>query len=172
MKNQKGFAEVAILYYVIAAIVLFFVPNPVSKSIGVGIQPNKSVQIQTQTVEPIKDAQGNPVAYKTITNISDQSIQQHVTFWQWLTSLPFMAVLLMGLGIACPAVATVYHTIWGKAVAEYNDLTGETKRIVVSVKAGLATITDPIAKQNFMNALSTQQDQSTKDLVKELLKGQ
>jgi len=166
MKNQKGIVVATVLYIIIAAMALLFIPNPISSSVGVGIRPNKTVQ--TEKVELITDKAGNPVAYKTTT--SDQDIQQHVTFWEWLKSLPILVLILMGLGLAFPVVGVWFNSIWSKAVAEYNELTGETKKIVVSIKAGLATIQDPVVKQNFLDALSKQQDSSTKDLVKELLK--
>ena len=172
MRNkQKGFAEAVVLYFVIGVLALLFVPNPVSKSLGMGIMPNKTVESTVQKVDFIKDKDGNVIATKTTTDTSDKSIQQHVTFWQWLTSLPFLAVLLMGLGVVFPPLAIFLHTLWSKAVAGYKDLTGETKRIVVSIKAGLDTIQDPIVKKTFLDTLSKAQDSSTKDLVKELLKG-
>ena len=172
MKNDKGIIEAAVLlYFVIAGIVLFFVPNPVSSAVGIGIKPNKTVQVQTQTVEPIKDAQGNPVAYKTTTNISDQEIQQHVGFFEWLRSLPILVLFLMGAGVIFPPVALFLHNLRLQAVSAYDDLTGETKRIVISIKAGLLTIQDPIVRQTFLDEMSKQQDVSTKNLVKELLKG-
>lgn len=161
--NKKGIAEVAILIYVIAALALFFVPNPVSSSLGIGIRPNKTVE----KVELINDKNGVPIAYKT----TEQDIQQHVGFWEWLRSLPIMVVMLMGAGVIFPGLGIWLHSLWSKAVAEYKDLSGETKRIVISIKAGLATITDQSTKDKFLAAVSQQQDQSTKDLVKELLKG-
>ena len=167
--NNKGIAEVVLLYFVIAGLALLFVPNPVSNAVGVGIRPNKTVQSTVEKVDLIKNADGTVIGTKTITSTDDKETQQHVTFFQWLASLPLLAIVLMGLGIACPAVAMFFNNLWGKAVAEYKDLTGETKRIVVSVKLGLATL-DTASADKFKAVLSAQQDSSTKDLVKELLK--
>jgi hypothetical protein len=170
--NNKGFVvtTVGILIAVVVGVFLLFVPNKASESIGLGIRPNKTITSTVEKVDLLKNPDGTVIGTKTTTCASDKDIQQHVTFWEWLSSLPFLAVVFMGLGVVFPVVGVFLHKMWSNAVAAYNDLTGETKRIVVSVKAGLATIQDPLVKQKFLDALSTQQDQSTKDLVKELLK--
>ena len=82
--NRKGIAEVAILLYVIAGLALLFIPNPVSNAIGIGIRPNKTVQ--TDKVTLINDKDGNPIAYRQV--MLNDDIQQRVSFWEWLRSLP------------------------------------------------------------------------------------
>jgi hypothetical protein len=164
--NNRGFGVIGVLVAIIIGGALLFVSNPVSNFIGVGVRPNKTVH--TETLEPVKDQAGNVVAYKRIVNETDQ--QQHITVWEWLRSLPIMVLLLMGSGIASPVVSLFLHNVWSRSVATYNDLTGETRRIVVSVKAGLDTIKDQAIRDTFLLAMSGKQDQSTKDLVKELLK--
>ena len=79
MKNYKGIAETVLLLWIIVGLTLFFVPNPVSKVVGVGIQPNKTIE----RVELIKDKEGVPIAYRT--TITEQ--QQKPTFMQGLLNL-------------------------------------------------------------------------------------
>ncbi len=168
MKNNKGFISVVMLLALtLAGVLVLFVPNnPVGNLLGVTQKPNKIVQ--TEKVELIKDAQGVPIAYKTTT--SDKDIQQHVGIFEQLRSLPILYLILMGLGIGFPGIAVWRHKVAVGLANDYADLTGETKRIVLSVKEGLATLPDDTARSKFLTAMSTKQDQSTKDLVKELLK--
>lgn len=150
IRNIKGFTEVAILIYVIIGLALLFVPNPISNSLGVGVRPNKT--IQTEKVEFIKDAQGNPIATKTVT--SDQDIQQHVTFLEWLRSLPIMVVILMLLGIVFPPLALWLHNLW-------STLKADTQKIVLSVDKGLAVLKakDPMMHQVVLDEIAATQSQ-------------
>lgn len=91
MKNNRGITEIILLGYIIAGLAFLFVPNPVSKAMGMGVQPNKTVE----RVELIKDKEGVPIAYKT--TITDQ--QQRATLWQSLLALPRLWLLMMILGI-------------------------------------------------------------------------
>lgn len=154
MNNQRGLAEVMLLYVVIGVFSLLFIPNPVSSSLGVGIRPNKT--IQTEKVEFIKDASGTPIATKTTT--CDAEIQQHVGFWEWLTSLPVFAIFLMGLGVVFPPVALILGKLW-------TGLKAETKKIVVSVDHALDNVNDPVVKASIKENMATVQDSSTKKLV-------
>lgn len=165
MKNERGFAEVVVLYAVIAVMALLFVPNPVSNFAGIGIKPNKTVQIHKETIEPLLDANGKQVAFKTVESDSDQEIQQHVTFWDWIKSLPIIILLLMGLGIFCPPLAAWLHGEWTK-------LTSHTKKIVAGVDAGLATLKDPAVKQAFLDEMTKVQGKNspTESLVSKLQK--
>jgi len=166
--NRKGFAEVAILYVAIAVLGLLFIPNPVSKVAGIGIQPNKITQSTVEKVDLIKNADGTVIGTKTTTSVDDKDIQQHVTFWQWLTSLPILVLILMGVGVVCPPVALFLHNVNQGIVDDINSLKSDSKKIVASVEAGLNTITDPAAKQNFLDAMSKVQDSTTKSLVADL----
>jgi len=152
--NKGGFAETTLLIAVIVGLIAFFVPNPISSSVGVGIRPNKTVQ--TEKVELIKDAQGNPIAYKTIA--SDKDIQQRVGFFEWLRSLPVLVLLLMGLGVVFLPIAFILNN--AKAA-----LVRDTKKIVVGVDKALSKVSDPSTKQVIYDEMEKTQDQSTKDLV-------
>ena len=176
MKNQKGFAEVAVLYRVIAVLCLLFIPNPLSKAAGIGVKQNTVVQKvnHTEDIVPVM-VNGEQVGFKKVVqeseNVSDQAPK---SWFDNLMALPRLWLGLMILGIFCPAVGGFMAMLNGKiktaAQVAYDDLTGETKTIVVSVKAALETIKDPMAKQTVLDTLSKYQDSSTKDLVKELLK--
>ena len=173
MFNRKGLAEVAILLYVIGAMVLFFVPNPVSTAVGIGIKPNKTVQTDatTQTLVPMQ-VDGETVYHKdgsvalvsqSVYKKQDLDIQQHVTFWEWLKSLPIFVLFLMALGVIFPPVAGLLAKLW-------MGLKKETKVIVHSVNAGLAAIDDADKKQDVLTAMSKVQNESTKQLVADLKK--
>lgn len=152
--SRRGFTEVALLVYIIAGMALFFVPNPVSSSLGIGIRPNKTVQ--SEKVELIKDEQGVPIAYKT--TVLDQEVQQKVGFFEWLRSLPFLVLLLMGLGIVFPPVSVVLGGI-------YRKLQTETKKIVVSVDDAMQHVKDDELKKKMYLEMGNRQDSSTKNLV-------
>ena len=154
MRNNKGIAEVALLAYVIVGLILFFVPNPVSSSLGVGIRPNKTVQ--SEKVELIKDAQGVPIAYKT--TVLDKEVQQRVGFFEWLRSLPALVIILMGLGVVFPPLSLFLGNI-------YRKLQSDTKKIVVGVDKALAKVSDPVTKQTIFDEMEKVQDTSTKNLV-------
>lgn len=154
MKNKKGFAEVIILYVVIGIMALLYIPNPVSSAVGIGIRPNKLVQ--TEKVEMIKDADGNPIALRTTTK--NDEVQQHVTFFEWLRSLPFFVIFLMGLGIIFPPVALFLGKL-------YRAIKADTKKIVVGVDKAFLKVNDPALKQQMYDEMEKTQDTSTKNLV-------
>ena len=153
MKN-KGFAEVTLLLYVLGAVVLFFVPNPLSSAVGVGIRPNKTVQ--TDKVTLINDKDGNPIAYRQVT--ADNEIQQHVGFWEWLRSLPALVVLLMGLGVVFPPVSIFLGGV-------YRTLKADTKKIVVGVDKAMTKVKDDELKKTMYLEMGNVQNDSTKHLV-------
>lgn len=156
MKNNKGFAEVVLLSYIIAGLILFFVPNPLSNAVGVGIRPNKTVH--TEKVDLIKQ-DGQVIGTRTVTQ--DDDVQQRVGFWEWLMSLPIMVLILMGLGIIFPPVSLVLGKI-------YSSLKKETKRIVVSVDKALDHVHDPVVKETILSKMAETQDTSTKKLVDQI----
>lgn len=133
---------------------MFFVPNPVSSSLGVGIRPNKTVY--REKVELIKNEEGCPIATKT--TISDDDIQQRVGFWEWLRSLPVFVLLLMGAGVIFPPIALILNGLWqkGKTI---------TKDIVVSVDDAMKKVKDEELLKQMKSAMSSRQDKSTKKTV-------
>ena len=72
IRNNRGIAEVALLVYVIAGLVLLFVPNPVSNVIGVGVRPNKTIYTEKETL--IYDKDGVPYAMHRV--VSEKDLQQ------------------------------------------------------------------------------------------------
>ena len=164
MRNNKGLAEVAILTYVIIGLALLFVPNPLSSSLGVGIRPNKTVQVEK--VELLVDKNGNPVkasdgTYMVKRSVSDQDIQQKVGFFEWLRSLPILVLFLMGAGIIFPPVSLFLNVLYKRTMTE-------AKKIVQSVDAGLNKIDDSAKRESVLDAMSKVQDGSTKNLVSKL----
>lgn len=159
LKNSKGFAEVVLLGYVVAGLILFFVPNPISSAVGIGIRPNKTVQTQS-TVEKVdfikRDLLGRPVpeedgSYLTKTTISqaasDKDIQQKVSIWEQLRSLPVLYLILMGLGGFLPVVAGLMAKFnagikkrWKEATKEKETLMTDTKKIIVGLDRAFATV--------------------------------
>lgn len=151
--NSRGIVAETLLLYVLGAVVLFFVPNPVSQAVGVGVKPNKTVQTQSkeQKVDFLKkDLMGRPVAESdgsyligtTTTNkTSDEDIQQHQTLFDQFKALPglFMLLVILGLfGIGPGAV--IVKKLWDKFVEwrdRHHELELETARAVKSVDAGL-----------------------------------
>jgi hypothetical protein len=156
MKNQRGIVAETLLVYVLAGVILFFVPNTFSSSLGLGIRPNKT--IQTEKVELIRDAQGNPMAYKTTT--SDRDIQQRVGFWEWLRSLPIFVLFLMGLGVIFPGVATVLAVL-------YSKLKTGVKQIITGVEEAKKTMSKESTDILETN-LSKKMDTDAKATVKKI----
>lgn len=160
--NQKGFVIEGAALVIIAVMALFILPpNPVSNVLGVGVRPNKT--IQTEKVELLTDKKGNPIkaedgAYLVKRSVSDNDIQQHVTFWEWLRSLPVLVLFLMGLGVVFPGVAAWLHRT-------RSALQRDTKKIVVGVDKALGKMTDPDVKKKILDEMEKVQDESTKHLV-------
>lgn len=190
MRNQKGFVVAGALFaYIIIGMVLLFVPNPVSNVAGIGVRPNKTVLKDSykETVELIKDKDGNIIGQKTIaqSNSSDVDKQQNVTLWQSLVALPRLILILSILGLAgVPGFGWVIK-IYRGLKNEYNRHRTETKKMVLAMDQAFATISLTLAgerlpgeidraalaekiKKNMLTILSTNYDQSTKDLVREL----
>lgn len=167
IRNQKGFIIEGVALAIIAVMALFILPpNPISNVLGVGVRPNKTVQ--TEKVELLTDKDGNPVrstdgAYLVKHSVSDTDTQQHVTFWEWLRSLPILVLILMGLGVVFPGIAAWRHKAWA-------ELQSDTKKIVHSVNAGLTAIEDPALRQKVLDSMSKIQDSSTKQLVADMKK--
>lgn len=157
--NQRGFAEVAVLYGIIAIMALLFIPNPVGKVLGVGVQPNKIVQKESHKEEivPVITIDGQQCGFKKVStdSLNDDSIQQHITFWQWLGSLPIIVLLLMGAGVIFPGLALSLHRA-------RISIESHAKKIVNSVDAGLATLKDPVVKQTFLDEMTKVQGKNSK----------
>ena len=162
INNREGFIIEGAALLIIGIMALFLLPpNPVSNAIGVGIRPNKTVQ--TEKVELLTDKNGVPVVaqngtYLVKRSFSDTDTQQHVTFFEWLRSLPILVLLLMGLGVVFPGVAAWLHRA-------RSALQRDTKKIVVGVDKALGKMTDPDVKKKILDEMEKVQDESTKDLV-------
>ena len=201
MRNQRGAISVALLLgiFLVGTLIALY-PNPIRTGFGLEQKPNTIVQKTShdEKLVPVM-VNGQEVGFKTVTNetcnVSDQAPKGWIND---LLALPRLWILLMVLGCFCPAVAAFMANLNGKiktaAQTAYNDLTGNTKQIVVGVKRGLdtlptsavvlpansvvtlngqAVVVTPVNyKQGFLDALSVSQDTETEDLVKELLKGQ
>ena len=154
--NNRGIVAETLLVYVLLGVVAFFVPNPVSSAVGIGIRPNKTVQRDSivERVEFIKDKDGNPIATKTTTTraASDLDQQQKVSIWEQLRSLPILWLILMGLGGFFPVVAGVMAKINRsvknklESIADNRDvLNEEAKKIVRGLDKAIATIPETLA---------------------------
>ena len=162
MLNKKGFAEVAVLVYVIVGLVMFFVPNPVSTSLGIGNRQNKIVQ--TDKVTLINDKDGVPIAYRQITDNRDE--QQKISFWEWLRSLPIFVLVLMFLGTIFPPVAMVFaklRSVWKNAFKNTFDGLAHLKdTTVICRKCG-----DPVTidtKEHVFDGIEKKLDKRDKKL--------
>ena len=153
MRN-RGIAEVVLLVWVIAGLFVLFVPNPISKAVGVGVQPNKISH--SEKVEFIKDKDGNPIATRTV--VTDSDVQQKVGFWEWLRSLPGLVILLMLLGIVFPPISVFLANA-------KNALMRDTKKIIVGVDRAMDNVTDSNIKKIIYDEMAKVQDTSTKSLV-------
>ena len=136
MRKNRGIVEETLLVYIVIGVIALFVPNPISNAVGIGNRQNKIVQ--TDKVTLINDKDGNPIAYRQVT--SDSDIQQTITFWEWLRSLPIFVLFLMGSGVVFPVVAAVLLQIrgaWKSAFKNtYNGLKNLTDKTVVCRKCG------------------------------------
>lgn len=151
-KNQKGFAEVAVLYAVIAIGALLFVKNPISSALGVGVQPNKIVERQTsnQRIELIKDDKGCPIAIKTYENesVSNADTQQRISLWEQIRSLPVFIFTLVILGMFFPPFGLFLTMLWRRAKGAFNNIHGDTKKIVKGIDSAFATVPLTLASVN------------------------
>lgn len=145
IKTAKGFVvEGALVIGLLLGMVALFVPNPVSNTLGIGVRPNKTVMKDSykETVELLKDKDGNIIGQKTIASsaTSDVDQQQHVTFWQSLVSLPRLFLLFIILG-ACgvPGFAWV-GKVYGDLKRAYTQHREDTKKIVVGLDRAFATV--------------------------------
>src|SRR3990167_6468169 len=154
MRKNRGIVAETLLVYIVIGVIALFVPNPISNAVGIGNRQNKIVQ--TDKVTLINDKDGNPIAYRQVT--SDQDLQQHITFWEWLSSLPIFVLFLMGMGLIFPPVALVLGRLWAT-------LKKETKKIVLSVDAAMDEIKDEDVKNKALGAMAGIQNDSTKKIV-------
>ena len=137
MRNkERGVVAETLLIYIVVGLVAFFVPNPISNAVGLGNRQNKIVQ--TDKVTLINDKDGTPIAYRQITSQSD--IQQSVTFWEWLRSLPVFVLFLMLMGIIFPPIAALLiklRGVWKSAFKNtYNGLKELRDTTVICRKCG------------------------------------
>src|SRR3990167_195055 len=160
--RQRGVVESVILYYVIAGLLLFFVPNPISNSVGIGNRQNKIEKSDTTTL--IYDKDGLPIAYRQQTNATDE--QQSITFWEWLRSLPISVLFLMCMGVIFPPVAIVLAKVrstWKSAFKNtYNGLKNLTDKTVICRKCGDTVTID--TKEHVFTGIELKQDKRDKVL--------
>lgn len=164
--NNKGFVIEGAALLIIGIMALFILPpNPVSNVLGVGVRPNKTIETRSEKILPMTTAEGKQLfyedgspAFKLVTETSNKDIQQKVTFWEWLRSLPIFVLILMGSGVVFPPVAAFLSMV-------YRGLKRETKRIVVGVDKALDKISDPATKEVIKTEMSKVQNESTKNLV-------
>lgn len=190
--NNKGFTEVAILISVIFGLVAFFVPNPLSSGLGVGVRPNKTVLKDSykETVELIKDKEGNLIGQKTIaqSGLSDVDQQQKVSLLEQIRHLPLLLIILIGLGAGSPiglSFIAFFKKKFNDLTEHHRELEDEVKTVIRAVDEAFNTIPMTIAgaplppevdrvalakkvADGMYAALSTKMDKSTKELVREL----
>lgn len=164
--NNKGFVIEGAALLIIGIMALFVLPpNPVSNVLGVGIRPNKTIETRTEKILPMTTAEGKQLfyedgspAFKLVTETSNKDIQQKVTFWEWLRSLPIFVLILMGSGVVFPPVAAFLSMI-------YRGLKKDAKRIVVGVDDALKHVKDDELKKKMLLEMGNRQNESTKNLV-------
>lgn len=129
---------------------------------------------------------------QTVYKHEDLDIQQHVSLLEQLRSLPILLIVLVVLGGFSPFIAGILAFLWSKTKAAFKDLTGtheavmdDATKIVRGLDAALLTIPITLAGESLpgeidrialakritdkiLNTLSTNYDQSTKDLVRVL----
>lgn len=148
--NRKGFTEVSILVSVIVGLITFFVPNPLSQTIGIGNKQNKVVQADTttQTLVPAM-ADGETLYHKdgSVAMVSqavykhkDLDEQQHVTLWEQIRSLPATLIVLVVLGAFFPPLGAFLAMLWARAKKAYAGIHSDTKRIVTAMDRAFATV--------------------------------
>lgn len=192
--NNKGIVVETVLIYIVAGLVLFFVPNPISSATGIGVRPNKSVQstITKEEILPVLDADGNQIAFKkkTTTQTADMSEQQKVSIWEQLRHLPFLFIALIILGGGAPLALSIFWAVfnrlknkWLDITDQHEELNAEVKTIIGGVDEAFATIPMTLAGENLpgeidraalakkiqdkmLAVLSSKYDKSTKELVR------
>lgn len=129
MKNQKGFGVVEVLIGVIIVGGLLFIQNPISTTLGMGVKPNKTIQSKETIL--IKDDKGVPYAYQT--TITDKDIQQKVTVWEQLKSLPVLWLILMFAGVFFAPISIFMGWINGRLKAGFKQIVSgieEAKKVL------------------------------------------
>lgn len=118
MKNEKGEIFTVLAIVSMAILGAIFIPNDVSKAIGIQNKQNKIVQKQIDTIELLKDRDGKPIRsedgtyiVKRVTKIDESDKQQSVTLWERIRSLPALWLVLMIAGVFFPPIALVMGVI-------------------------------------------------------------
>lgn len=206
--NQAGVITMAILVAVAAASLLAGVCfTPLTKFLGLSNgqkTTQKHVEKSESTPMFIKGDDGKMHllnATKSTVSDMDTNEEPKPTIFQRIKGLGFIWVLLMIAGAFFPATIGAWMHMFNQKVISagkiaYEDLKGETTKIVQSVDIGLKTFdaaiaahktamdvaTEPAVKANhqaiivalgkakdaFLNAMSVKQDDSTKVLVSQL----
>jgi hypothetical protein len=154
--NERGFGVIEVLLGVIIIGGLLFVQNPLSSSLGVGIRPNKTIQKEytKETVELLKDKDGNVIGTKTIAKgqVTDQDLQQRVSLWEQFRSLPVLWLILSILGAAAvPGFGFMkflngrIKKRWKQVTAEKDALMTDTRKMVKGLDAAFASLPESLA---------------------------
>lgn len=192
IQNQKGEIITAVAVTLAIIFGLVFIPNDLSKATGLQNKQNKLVQTKTEKIELLKDEDGQPIRsaeggylVKRMENTSDKDEQQQVTLWERVVALPFVLMLLCGLGVAFPFIGAHLLVLYRALKRELLSFKKDSGRIVKGIDQAFATIPLTLAgenlpgeidraalarkiQENMLTALSRNYDQSTKDLVKTL----
>lgn len=163
IRSKRG--EVVTLTVVAVCIVagligMFAAQIPMIKGI-LGFKDQKV--INTSTTEPVwlkgPDGKQYLATKETVLDTTTQVKQPLVERLKgWLIVLGILCFIFPALGI----------WLRQKAVIAYNDLKDETVKIVQSVQAARAKITDPVLKQVLNDAMDKTQNDSTKALVADI----
>lgn len=159
--NRKGFVvEGALVIGLLSTFALLFVQNPVSSALGIGIRPNKTVQIQSseQKVEFLKrDLVGRPVAepdgsYLTRTTVAQRSLDtdknQGVSLWEQIRAIPGLLILLVLFGIGSPVVGGRLWALYQGVKKELMSYHTDTKKIVRGIDLAFLEIPRVLAGAN------------------------
>jgi hypothetical protein len=202
MKN-KGVVEVIVILYIVGAFLAgVLLWKPATTLLGISNTPRKidKTVITKETKRPVlyyTDKDGNNyVAYATTKEQSNMNTSEEpkLTLWQKIKNLGLWGIVLVVLGCLFPPVGAVLLFIWNKVTGtlhtqinsitqKQEELSAESKKIVLSVDEGLAVFDVAIEaakgnpeiyalmvnlKKDFLTALSKKQDATTKLLVAQL----
>jgi hypothetical protein len=193
MKNNKGFTGIEIV--IIAAIIgltAYLAGPPVLKAVGSltsGGDKNQQKAVYKSVGERptfYQDAEGNyiyaGVEKYNITSSNVAAQQPPETLWQKFWKMGIMAVVIIII-LGYLGILPVLKAMWNAKVrplleqkqkeletvqAKHEALKKETVKIVQSVSKAKALVTDAALKEKMDNVLDGAQNDTTKDLVREI----
>ena len=199
--NRRGVVEVMVIIYIaVAFIVGIFAYKPAVTLLGGAAKKTSQSVIKKEEKFPVMyytDEKGNKYiayAYKTESSNINISETPKQTLWQKILNLGFWGILLVVLGCLFPPVGAILMFLWRKITGalhtqidtitqQHEELSEESKKIVLSIDEGLAVMDAAIEgaksnpelfallvtlKKEFLSALSRKQDATTKLLVSQL----